>query len=52
MNTPGNDATLDDIDELETGATFERLDAQHDFTELAGATALLLVPAVPFGGDP
>lgn len=36
-----------DIDELEAGATLEWLDAEHDLPELAGSTALLLVPAMP-----
>jgi hypothetical protein len=47
---PRNDAALDDIDEFEAGATFQRFDAQRHFTKLTGTTALLLVPAVPFGG--
>jgi hypothetical protein len=46
-----NDATLDDIDELETSAAFEGFDAQRHFAKLTGTATLLLVPTVPFGGS-
>src|SRR6185437_4176542 len=37
------------VDELEPGASLERLDAQIHLAELAGTASLLLVPAVPLG---
>ncbi len=41
------DHAADDlIDEFETSASFERLDAKPDFAELTGASTLLLVPVV------
>ena len=48
----GYRAALDLVDELEAFgacAARQRLDAQEDFAELAGATCLLLVPMVAFG---
>ena len=43
-------ARPDLVDELEAAAARQRLDAQEDLAELAGAAGLLLVPVVALGG--
>ena len=48
MNWPGNRSAHHFVDELETLAALERLDAQEHLAELPRAAGLLLVPAVPF----
>src|SRR5260370_24818688 len=45
----GDGATLDGVDELETRAARQWLNAQHHFAELPGAAGLLLVAIMPLG---
>src|SRR5690606_34853402 len=44
----GNRAALHLVDEAESLAARQRLDAQEHLAELSGAAALLLVPMMPF----